>query len=91
MIEQFTSFITLFRQGKELTHSATWKNRTIATNCLVSVFGAVLVIAKGYGYDFPINEESIQNIAVGAVAVVGAINAVMHVITSSKVGLPAKS
>jgi hypothetical protein len=36
-------------------------------------------------------EDYIQNIAVGAVAVVGAINAVMHVITSSKVGLPAKS
>ena len=52
------------------------------------VLGAVAAIAGGFGYDFNLSEETLQQAAAGAVAVVGIVNAVMHVVTSKKVGLP---
>lgn len=88
MIQEFAAFFTLFRQGKELANAAAWKNRTIATNSVVAVLGAMLAIAKGFGYDIPLSNETIQALGAGIVAAVGAFNAVMHVISSSKVGLP---
>lgn len=91
MIPQFAAFFTLFRQGKELTNAASWKNKTIAVNSLVSMLGAALVVARGFGYDISIDDQTIQTAGAGIFALYCAGNAIMHVITSKKVGLPPHS
>ena len=88
MITEFKAFFDLFHQGKQLANSATWKNRTIATNTLVTVLGAAAIVAKGFGYDLHLDDQTIQALGAGAVAVYGLYNAVITVITSAKVGLP---
>lgn len=88
MIAQFQAFFVLFHQGKSLANSATWKNRTLATNGLIALLGAAIAIAKGFGYDFNIDDQTTQILGAGIVAFVGVANNVMHVITSDKVGLP---
>lgn len=85
---QVKPFFELFKQGKEVANSAAWKNGTISVNAVAGVLGAVAAIAGGFGYDFNLSEETLQQAAAGAVAVVGIVNAVMHVVTSKKVGLP---
>ena len=87
MIKEFQAFLTLFRQGKELANSATWKNRTIAANALTACMGAVLVIAGGVGYDLhDVTPEQVSQASAGIVAIVGLVNSIMHVLTSAKVG-----
>ena len=89
IIEEVKAFLSLFRQGKEITKAATWKNNTIAVNTLVGFLGSALLVAKGFGYEFNIKPEEINSIALGIVTLLGAINGIVHVITSKKVGLPA--
>lgn len=91
MIPEFQAFLTLFRQGKELKNAAVWKNRTMATNALIAFLGAALVVAKGFGYDISIDQQTLTALAGGISAAVCLFNTVMHVITSAKVGLPPDS
>ncbi len=88
MIPQLQAFFTLFHQGRELANSATWKNRTMATNALIAALGAALVVAKEFGYDIQIDQQTLTALAGGIPAAVCLFNTVMHVITSAKVGLP---
>ena len=90
MIKEFQAFLTLFKQGKSLANSAAWKNRTIAANSLTAVLGAALVIGKGFGYDVHLDEQTVEALAGGIAAAVAAVNAVMHVVTSDKVGVSAQ-
>ena len=85
---QVKPFFELFKQGKEVANATAWKNGTNSVNAVAGVLGAVAAIAGGFGYDFNLSEETLQQAAAGAVAVVGIVNTVMHVITSKKVGLP---
>jgi hypothetical protein len=80
-------FFELFKEGKELTNAATWKNRTIATNACIAFFGTIVVLAKSFGYDLKLDQDTVANFGAGIVAIVGVINAVMHTITSARVGL----
>ena len=91
MITEFKSFFIAFREGKELVHATTWKNRTLASNALVAFLGAAAVIAKGFGYDFNLDQETISAVGAGIAAFVTVGNSVMHVITSKKVGLSSDS
>lgn len=87
MLKNLPKFFELFREGKEVTNAATWKNRTIATNAILALLGTVLALAKNFGFNVSLDSETTQNLAAGFVAVVTAANAVMHTITSARVGL----
>lgn len=82
-----TDFMTAFKQGKELANAETWKNATILVNTLVAFFAAFLGIIKGLGYAIDIDHDTLQNLATGIVAGVGVFNAVMHTVTSKRVGV----
>jgi hypothetical protein len=84
-------FFSLFQQGQEIANAATWKNATVATNVLVGVLGTVVSIASSAGYALPVDGNTLQVLGSGIVAAVGAVNAVMHVITSAKVGFAPKA
>lgn len=78
---------TVFHEGKELTNSAAWKNRTNAANKLVALFGGVLALAKVAGYDIQVDEQTLSQVAIGVAAGVALVNNVVHVVTSTKIGI----
>lgn len=82
-----SDFFSAFRKGQELVNAETWKSRTILLNALVAFIAALASIAKGFGYDIPVDSEAIGG---GIVAVFALVNAVMQVVTSKRVGLPTK-
>lgn len=83
-----TDFFNAFRKGQELANPETWKNRTILLNALVALIAALGAIAKGFGYDVPVDSEAIGG---GVVGVFALINGVMQIVTSKRVGLPPKA
>lgn len=91
LISNIPRFFELFKQGEQVTNPATWKNRTIAMNALVGLFGTSAAIAKGFGYSLDLDQDTIQGLAAGVIAVVAVVNGVMHCITSAKVGLPSNT
>jgi len=90
-LKSIPAFLELFKEGKELTNAATWKNRTITANVVVAFLGTLLVIAKNAGHDIQIDQETLANLGAGIVAAVAAVNAVMHSITDKRVGLSSDS
>jgi hypothetical protein len=80
-----SDFFSALRKGQELINAETWKNRTILLNALVAFIAAIASIAKGFGYDIPVDSEALGG---GIVAVVAIVNALMQVVTSKRVGLP---
>ena len=87
IIKQLPKFFELFKEGKELADSATWKNRTIATNVVVAFLGTAFSVAQGFGLGVQVDSDTLASVGGGIVAVVTVVNAVMHTITSSRVGL----
>jgi shikimate kinase len=82
-------FFSAFKLGHSLANSATWKNRAILGNVLAAFLSSLVAIGKGLGYDLaPIDQPTIEALSAGAVALVTVGNAIVHVVTSEKVGLP---
>jgi shikimate kinase len=81
-------FFSAFKLGHSLADSATWKNRAILGNVLAAFLSSLVAIGKGLGYDLAtIDQPTIEALSAGAVALVTVGNAIVHVVTSEKVGL----
>jgi hypothetical protein len=86
-IKNVPKFFELFQKGKEVANPETWKNATVATNVVVALLGTFVGLSKTFGYDLGLDDGTLQNLAAGIVASVGVVNAVMHVVTSKRVGV----
>ena len=84
-------FLDLFKEGKELADAKTWKERTVATNAVAAALGTAVLLAKAFGYNLAIDQDTLASLGAGVVALVSVANAVMHTISSSKIGLSANS
>jgi hypothetical protein len=82
-----TEFFSAFREGKELANSATWKNRTIAASVITALLESTVAIAGGLGYDIQVDQSTLQAVGGGIAACVTLFSAVMHVVTSTRIGL----
>ena len=80
-----------FRQGKELTNAATWKNRTVAASTIAGLLASGVAIAGALGYPIQVDQETLQAVGAGVTAVISLVSAIMHVVTSARVGLPAST
>lgn len=85
-----TDIWSAFQKGKELANAATWKNRGIAGNVVFGFLSASLAVAAGFGYKIDVDPDTLQAFAGGIAAAVTVVNAVLHVVTSSKVGISEK-
>ncbi len=81
-------FIQAFRKGKELSDATLWKNRTLVGNALVALFSALSGIAAALGYRLDLEPGTLEALGAGIAALVAVGNAIMHVVTSARVGLP---
>lgn len=84
---QIPKFLELLKEGKELENAQVWTNRTAAANAIVAFLTTGLGIAAALGYDLKLDQQTIAALAGGLVAVVTAVNAIMHLITDKRSGL----
>lgn len=82
-----TAALTVFHEGQELENAAVWKNRQLLGNHLTTLLAAIIVIAEAAGYNVPLTPEQIT-IADGAIAaLVGIVNSLLTIATSSRIGI----
>ena len=82
--------LNVLQKGKELANAEVWKNRTVAVNLVLSILASLLVLAKNlWKPQLDIDNDTLQQIAAGIVAIIGVGNGFMHVATSARVGVSA--
>ena len=84
MIKKIRAAITLLKKGQAVADPAKWKGRQITATALTGAIWAALQAAEAFGYAVPMDEATVDSIAVGVLALV---NWVLTLSTSSKVGM----
>ena len=84
MIKKAKAAITLLQKGKAVSDPAKWKSRQITATALTGVFWAAIQAAEAFGYAIPVDEATVDAVAVGTLALV---NWVFTISTSEKVGM----
>ena len=75
---------TLLQKGKAVADPAKWKSRQITATMLTGVIWAVIQAAEAFGYAIPVDEATVDSVAVGVLA---SVNWVLTLSTSEKVGM----
>ena len=83
-LNKYRSLYLLLKKGRSVSDPAKWKARQITATMLTGAIWAAIQAAGAYGYDVPVDEETVNGVAVGVLAVV---NWVLTLSTSEKVGL----
>jgi uncharacterized membrane protein len=87
-MNKVSALFDLFRRGSAVADPALWKNRSALVMALSALIVAAAQVAKAFGYDFGIDNDTASAIAGGIAAVAGVFSTYA---TSDKVGvLPAK-
>ena len=84
MIKRAKAAYTLLQKGKAVADPAKWKSHQIAATALTGVIWAAFQAAEAFGYAIPIDEQTVDSVAVGILAFV---NWLLTISTSEKVGL----
>jgi len=85
-MRRMLAWLALLRAGNAVADPKKWKKRQITATMLVPIIAALIDLSRQYGYDIPLDHESIVTIAM-AVVVVG--NVIFTITTSRTIGLPA--
>ena len=83
-IEAIARALALFQQGQSVADPQKWKTRQIKSTMLAGLIVAAVNVAKGMGYDLPIDADTANAIAV---TVIVAVNFVLTITTSKTVGV----
>lgn len=73
----------VFRAGQAVSNPAFWKNAQLVGTLLA----ALVALAAAFGFDLGLSDDEIAG---GAIFIVAVVNGIIVVVTSKKVGLPAK-
>ena len=84
MIKKAKAAFTLLQKGKAVSDPAKWKSRQMTATALTGVFWAAIQAAEAFGYALPVDEATVDSVAVGVLALV---NWVLTLSTSEKVGM----
>lgn len=84
MIKKIKASMVLLKKGKAVADPKKWKTHQITATTLTAVIWAAFNAAAAWGYDVPIDEETVDAAALGIIAVV---NWLLTVSTSEKVGM----
>ena len=87
MIKRAKAAYTLLQKGKAVADPAKWKSHQITATALTGVIWAALQVAEVFGYAIPVDEQTVDSIAVGTLALV---NWLLTLSTSEKVGLQSR-
>tara|TARA_R110002167_G_scaffold259167_1_gene465656 strand:+ start:147 stop:401 length:255 start_codon:yes stop_codon:yes gene_type:complete len=84
MIKRAKAAYTLLQKGKAVSDPAKWKSRQITATALTGAFWAGIQAAEAFGYAIPVDEQTVDSVAVGILALV---NWLLTLSTSEKVGM----
>ena len=84
MIKRAKAAYTLLQKGKAVSDPAKWKSRQITATALTGAFWAGIQAAEAFGYAIPLDEQTVDSVAVGILALV---NWLLTLSTSEKVGM----
>ena len=88
MIKRAKAAYTLLKKGKVVADPAKWKSRQITATALTGALWAGIQAAEAFGYAIPVDEQTVDSVAVGVLALV---NWLLTLSTSEKVGLQSRS
>ena len=88
MIKRARAAFTLLQKGKVVADPAKWKSRQITATALTGAIWAAIQAAEAFGYAIPVDEATVDSVAVGVLALV---NWVLTLSTSEKVGVQPRS
>lgn len=77
----------LFRKGSVVANPEAWKYGQITATVLGAFLWSVARTIDTFGYTLPLDQSQVDQLAAGLLTV---INVVLTVVTSDKVGLPAR-
>lgn len=83
-MKKLAAFWALLRAGKRVADPALWKSRQITVTALTAALVAALHAAQALGLDLQIDSDTINEAAVGIIALV---NVVLTLVTTNKIGV----
>jgi hypothetical protein len=83
-MDKIAALWNLFRAGEAVQNPRGWKVGQLATTGVVAAIWALLRVAKAFGYEIPLDADSVDALAGGVVVVV---NLVLTLTTSAHVGI----
>lgn len=84
MIKRAKAAFKLLQKGKAVADPAKWKSRQITATAITGAIWAAVQAAEVFGYAVPLDEATVDSVAVGVLAVV---NWVLTLSTSDKIGV----
>ena len=87
MFEVPKAALEVFQKGKAVSNPAAWKSGAQATTALVGLLSAVVGLLRANGYDLPISDDTLTQLATGVVGLWFGGLGVYRVITSTERGL----
>jgi hypothetical protein len=84
MIKRIRAAYEVLQAKKSLADPAKWKTRQVTSTMLVA---AVWSITRLFGWEMPIDEDTLDGIAVGIISIV---NVYFTYATTDKIGLPSE-
>ena len=90
-IPQFAlAALAVFRKGQAVANPAAWKSTATATQTLVALLAALVGMLRVNGYELPVTDETLTQLAGGIAGLwLGGVG-VYRVVTSPDRGLPAE-
>lgn len=88
MFEKLKKFYAVFTAGQSVVNAVRLKKIQAAGGLLAGFLGALIAVAKTYGYDIPLTDEQLFNIGGACIAIFGLFNAGATVASTDKLGLP---
>lgn len=86
-MNKLITILQLFKQGFAVSDPKKWKERQITVTVLAAFIVALIQVLLVFGVSVPIDVDTANAIAA---AVIGVVNIVLTLTTSSTVGLPSK-
>jgi hypothetical protein len=83
-------FLNAFQKGKMLTNPEIWKKRAVVADVLAGLLTSLLAISAAFGYRIELEEDVVKALASGVAAAVYLGSAILHVVTTDKIGLPSR-
>jgi hypothetical protein len=78
----------VYKKGNVVANPTAWKNGQITGSILAGLFGALIALAKTFGYDLPLSDDQLLTIGGAVVAIAGLfLNPTATVVSSDKVGV----
>ena len=82
--------LDVWRKGKSVANPALWKNLGATASALAGVVSSALAVAAAFGYRVDLDDRTVEALAGGVAGLLFLFSGGVHIVTSDKVGLPAK-